>query len=104
MYRELLPLPTADGLFLLSDIDYGHPACFESMHELAVLYKVQGKYGDAEPLLLDAFNGRESKLGPDHPYTIESLNELVSLYEAWGKSELADQWRAKLADRQAKQE
>jgi hypothetical protein len=79
MYRELLPLPTADGLFLLSDIDYGHPACFESMHELAVLYKVQGKYDDAERLLLKAVEGRRLKLGDDHPHTIQSLNNLIEL-------------------------
>ena len=75
-----------------------HPACFESMHELAVLYLVQARYEEAEPLLLEAFQGRENKLRPDHPHTIESLNELVRLYESWDKPELAEQYRARLSE------
>jgi hypothetical protein len=66
------------------------------MHELAVLYKEQARYEDAEPLLLEAFHGRETKLGPKHPHAIESLNQLVSLYESWNKAEEATKWRAKL--------
>jgi hypothetical protein len=61
-----------------------------------VLYIQQARYEGAEPLLLDACQGRENKLGPEHPHTSDSLNELVRLYESWGKPELAEQWRAKL--------
>jgi hypothetical protein len=56
----------------------------------------QARYGEAEPLLLDAFKGRTSKLGSRHPHTIESLNELMRLYESWGKPGKAEEWRAKL--------
>ncbi|MBC8218450.1 MAG: tetratricopeptide repeat protein [Planctomycetes bacterium] len=50
----------------------------------------------AEPLLLEAVEGRHLKLGDTHPHTIESINNLNELYEAWGNPEEAEKWRAKL--------
>jgi len=75
-----------------------HPACYESMHELAVLYKEQARYEEAEKYLLKAVEGRRLKLGDTHPHTIESLNNLIDLYKAWNKPELAKQWRVKLPE------
>jgi len=63
---------------------------------LADLYVEQARFGDAEPLLLQAFQQRESQFGPKHPHSVDMLDQLVSLYEAWNKPELAEQWRAKL--------
>lgn len=80
-----------------------HPACFESIHELAVLYKVQGDYDDAERLLLEAVEGRFLKLGEKNPHTVESIKNLVELYEACGKPEESAKWRARLADNQARE-
>jgi len=68
---------------------------------LAVLYKEQGLYDKAEPLLLE---GRRLKLGDTHPHTIESINNLIELYEAWNKPEKAEQWRAKLPQTEAMEE
>ncbi len=59
-----------------------------------MLYIQQARYEVAEPLLLEACQGRENKLGPEHPHTSDSLNELVRLYESWGKPEEAQKWRA----------
>ena len=56
----------------------------------------QARYEDAEPLLLEAYHGREAKLGPEHPHTIDSLNQFVSLYEAWDKPDEAEKWRTRL--------
>jgi hypothetical protein len=61
-----------------------------------VLCKEQGDYDKAEPLLLEAVDGRRLKLGDKHPYTFESLNNLIDLYEAWNKPDKAEEWRAKL--------
>jgi hypothetical protein len=52
------------------------------MHELSFLYKEQGDYAKAEPLLIQAIEGRRLKLGDTHPRTIESMNNLIDLYEA----------------------
>jgi hypothetical protein len=80
-----------------------HASTLESKHDLAVLYKVQSDYDKAEPLLIEAVEGRRLKLGDTHPHTIESINNLIDLYEAWNKPEKAEQWRAKLPRQQPKE-
>jgi hypothetical protein len=74
------------------------------MHELGVLYKEQDLYDKAEPLVIQALEGRRLKLGDEHPHTLESWNKLIELYEAWNKPEKAEQWRAKLLREQAPEE
>jgi len=81
-----------------------HPGCFESMYELAVLYKEQAEYEKAEPLLVEAVEGRSLKLGDTHPHTQESIKTLIALYEAWNKPELAEEWRARLAQKEDSKE
>jgi len=76
------------------------PDCFGSMLELAVLYKEQARYEEAEPLLIEALEGRRLILGDTHPHTIESWNNLIDLYEAWNKPERANEWRARLLQRE----
>jgi len=84
MYRELLPLPTADGLFLLSDIDYGHPA-------LGVARWLQKRYDEAEALYLKTLKLQRRVPGDEHPDTLESVDSLIELYKTCGKPELAEQ-------------
>ena len=60
----------------LSKLGNDHPACFESMYELAILYKEQERYEEAEELLLKALEGRRLKLGDTHPHTLESLKNI----------------------------
>ena len=74
------------------------------MHELAVLYKQQAKYQEADELLLEAVEGRRLTLGDRHPPTQQSLNNLIDLYEAWNKPEKAEEWRAKLPQTEAIEE
>ena len=74
------------------------------MHELGVLYLRQARYEDAEPLLLEAFHSRETKLGPAHPHTIDSLKQLVTLYESWPKPDEAAKWRLRLPKTKATEE
>lgn len=78
-----------------------HPDALETINDLAVLYKEQARYEEAEPLLIEALNGRRLKLGDTHPRTRESLNNLIELYDAWDKSEKAEEWRAKLPQKEA---
>ena len=54
-----------------------HPACLESMHELAVVYNVQGSNDDAELLLIQALEDRRLKLSDEHPHTQESWHSLA---------------------------
>ena len=55
-----------------------------------------GEEIEAEPLLIEAIEGRCLKLGDTHPQTIEFLNNLIDLYEAWKKPEKVNECRAKL--------
>ncbi len=56
-----------------------------------MLYKEQGDYAKAEPLLLEAVKGRLLKLGDTHPRTQESLNHLIELYKVWNKPKKAEE-------------
>jgi hypothetical protein len=71
------------------------------MHDLAVLYKKQARYEEAEKLLLEAVEGRCLKLGDTHPHTLESLNTLIDLYETWNNPEKAEAWRTELPPMEA---
>ncbi len=57
-----------------------HPDVAASLNNLAVLYRDQGKYTEAEPLYQRALAIWEKALGPEHPNVATSLNNLASLY------------------------
>jgi len=73
-----------------------HPGTLRCKNDLAVLYKEQACYEEAEKYFLEAIEGRRLKLGDTHPHIIESLNNLFELYEAWNKPEKAQEYRAQL--------
>ena len=56
-----------------------------SLSNLAVLYKTQGKYAQAEPLYQRSLAIREKVLGSEHPDVGLSLNNLAELYRTQGK-------------------
>jgi tetratricopeptide (TPR) repeat protein len=55
------------------------------MNNLAEIYKAQGRYGEAEPLLREVLQGYRETLGPKHPDTLTSMNNLAGLYKAQGR-------------------
>ena len=52
-----------------------------------MLYKYQGQYAQAEPLLLRALSIREKALGPEHREVAASLNNLATIYHALEKKD-----------------
>jgi hypothetical protein len=60
----------------------------------------QQKYAEAEPLLLQGYQGmkeRQAKIPePAKRALTEALERLVQLYEAWGKPDEAVRWRQEL--------
>ena len=56
-----------------------------TLNNLALLYKAQGKYAEAEPLHKRALAIYEKTLGPGHPRVATSLNNLALLYKAQGR-------------------
>jgi len=57
-----------------------HPDTAQSLNNLAGLYRSQGRYGEAEPLYLEALAIRKAELGDRHPDTAGSLFNLAELY------------------------
>jgi len=59
----------------------------------------QKEYPDAEPLLLQGYQGmkkREAKIPKDATVRLtQALERLVQLYDAWGKKDKAAEWRKK---------
>ncbi len=58
-----------------------HPAVATSLNNLAVLYKNQGKYSEAEFLYLEALAMFERVLGTNHPNTITVWDNLRLLQQ-----------------------
>lgn len=56
-----------------------------SLNNLAELYRVQGRYADAEPLYRRALAIVEKVLGPEHPLVAIALDNLGSLYKGQGR-------------------
>jgi tetratricopeptide (TPR) repeat protein len=53
-----------------------------SLDSLANLHRVQGRYGEAEPLYHQALELRRQRLGDVHPDVATSLDNLATLYHA----------------------
>jgi tetratricopeptide (TPR) repeat protein len=62
-----------------------HPDVALSLANLAELYRVQGRYANAEPLFKRSLAINEKAFGPDHPNVALLLNNLASLYVAQGR-------------------
>jgi len=58
----------------------------------------QGRYDEAEPLLIESCPAVKKRGGDEHKRTVEALERIVDLYQAWGKHELAAQWQAELPE------
>ena len=70
---------------------------FRAMSLLGSSIAGQKKYAEAEPLLLQGYQGmssRKQQMGVPYWYHLERAQEwLVQLYQAWGKPEKAVAWR-----------
>ena len=72
---------------------------FDRQSLLGASFVGQGKYADAEPLLLSGYEGLQKQspaisVDADLP---EAGRRLVQLYTAWGKPDQAGEWRRKLS-------
>jgi serine/threonine-protein kinase len=55
-----------------------------------------GRHGEAEPLLLGAYETLSRSTGPTAGATRQALEQLAALYESWGRPERAAEYRAAL--------
>ncbi len=56
-----------------------------ALTKIAILYKNQGRYSEAEPLYVRSLAISEEQLGANHPSTATSLNNLAGLYRGMGR-------------------
>src|SRR5690242_19072160 len=58
--------------------------------ERALALIAQGKYADAEPILLRALEAREKELGPEDPQLVPAIEQLAALQRAQGNNAEAE--------------
>ena len=61
-----------------------------SIDNLATLYRIMGRYTEAEPWYVQSLAIREKQLNTNHPATAASLNNLAGLYRAIGRYDQAE--------------
>ncbi|MEA5594721.1 CHAT domain-containing tetratricopeptide repeat protein [Rivularia sp. UHCC 0363] len=83
-YNEAIPLAER-ALAIAQKILGEHPDVATSLNNLAGLYKVQGRYSEAELFYKKALEIRKRILGNEHPYVTDSLNGLATLYHYQGR-------------------
>jgi serine/threonine protein kinase/tetratricopeptide (TPR) repeat protein len=73
---------------------------FDAMSLLGGALLGQGRFAEAEPLVVQGYEGmwaREAETpAPGQPRLREAADRLVRLYEAWGQPEQAAAWKARL--------
>jgi tetratricopeptide (TPR) repeat protein len=73
---------------------------FKAQSQLGTALLGQKRFVEAEPLLLEGFNGmeeQEKKIPAGARNSLKAAGEqLVLLYQVWGKMEQASEWRRKL--------
>jgi hypothetical protein len=73
---------------------------FDTKSLLGGALRAQGRYADAEPLVVSGYEGmkaHEAAIPPRARGRVSEAGErVVQLYQAWGKPDQAAQWRAKL--------
>jgi tetratricopeptide (TPR) repeat protein/nucleoside phosphorylase len=85
LYTIAEPLIQRALLIYEQQLGPDHPNTASSLHNLADLYRSQGKYAEAEPLYQRALSICEQQMGTEHPTTAVMLNSLANLYEIQGK-------------------
>jgi tetratricopeptide (TPR) repeat protein len=77
-----------------------HWSRFHAMSLLGGALLGQGKYAEAEPLIVPGYEGMKLREGTipsqGRPRLDEAAERVVRLYEAWGKPDKAAAWRKKL--------
>ncbi len=62
-----------------------HPRAATSLNNLASLYRVQGRYAEAEPLYQRSLAIREKALAAEHPHVADSLENYAALLRKTGR-------------------
>jgi len=62
-----------------------HTSTLDTVNNLGILYRNQGKLVEAEEMYQRALDGKEKTWGPEHTSTLDTVNNLGLLYADQGK-------------------
>jgi tetratricopeptide (TPR) repeat protein len=71
-----------------------HPDVASAMYQLGSSLMRQGRFTEAEPLVLASFHYNQRTLGTGHTYTQATIKRMVEIYESIGQREKAAEFRA----------
>ncbi len=71
------------------------PRLATSLNDLGEVYRLQGKYAEAEPLYKRSLAIYEKALGPEHPNVATSLENYAALLRKTGRSDEATEMEAR---------
>ncbi|XP_028826650.1 nephrocystin-3 [Denticeps clupeoides] len=74
-------------------LDPDHPSVAQSLHQLAGVYVLWRKFGNAEQLYKQALEISENAYGPEHSSVARELDSLALLYQKQNKYEQAEKLR-----------
>jgi tetratricopeptide (TPR) repeat protein len=75
----------------------------QSLNNLALLYKAQGMYVEAEPLYKRSLAIMEKAFGPDHPNVATVCENMAECYKKVGKEKEAEELEARAREIRSKQ-
>lgn len=81
---------------LVAALGEDHPRAVNGNVQLAGCLVAMGRYPEAEPYLVEAFQWLRAKRGMDDSSTREVGFQLVALYDAWGRTDRAAAYRGLL--------
>jgi eukaryotic-like serine/threonine-protein kinase len=94
-------LAEREALSILEKTASTSVAKFIVLSELGTALLGQRKFADAEPMLVQGYEGLKAREGqmapPDRRRVVERGEQVVRLYEIWGQPEKAAEWRTRLA-------
>jgi hypothetical protein len=80
--------------------DPGHWPRLHTLSQLGAALAGQNKFAEAEPLLVQGYEGlkvREAMIpAPAKKSLTDAGGRLIALYDAWGKKDKAAEWRVRL--------
>ena len=76
----------------------GHWLIADTNSQLGAALAGEGKFAEAEPLLLEAYATLRDGRGVPADRTRAAVRRIVQLYESWGKADRAAEWRARLQE------
>jgi len=71
----------------------GDATIYDTQSALGECLCAQQRFADAEPLLIEGYEGLKATVGEQNRHTIEARKRLANLYQGWGKADIAGRFQ-----------